>query len=1025
MLSLIFGRSGSGKTTEMQALIQQRAKRGEHSVLLVAEQYTSTTELSVLRRFGDELCHYITVADFGRLSEMTFREYGGTKQFVSDAYRVALCKRAVISLTGQLTYYNAESYKIGFYSLCADIIKELKTCCSPEQLNEIATDGKLRDIALIYSAYNSLLSDRMEPQDVLLLAANGMLKHPEFMNGHAFFIDGFDGFTLPEYEIIRALLAGNKNITVALGAPTAQQADDFFDTVRQTAKHLVRIASAEGVSIAPNKILYNNFRNNGDIEQLNLMLCGEEDVVEEFSDITLTPYENTERETFAVAAAVAAEVRAGRAYRDIAIVMRNPDEYYSELLKSFALFNIPVYLDLEGELRYSAPASMVSAMISLRGGINSDDMLTLVSTGLCGLSTEKIAALQDWVLRFNPTAKEWRNGVVIPPEDISSNKSWCGGEPVREELINCLQPLFANDTPLTVAIYQAITALNVAENLSNDDILRRYNLIIEILDQLHSLNFEANPGHAELKPDELQQLYTILLQNTKLHSLPKVVDCVTVYSPERIIGDSIKSLYVLGVNSEVFPAEVGHSGLLDHADRERLAEHDLQLPGLFKNRVMLEELYLYRTLTTPSENLHISYITENGAKLSTQLMPIESYAKRLLQNRLNEVATPSAAAVVMAQRLHDDKAFAEELKQAIKLFGGERLIEAVEVAQKPPCFDLNERQTTQNLINNLSLSSGRVSSYKKCAFSFFMQHLLKVEPIRRLELSADIAGTLIHHVMERLLAEHPSLSKLSDDDLFSLCRKYTIECTDRLFGDRVSVKERFIIGRLEQSAAQLLLFLRAEQQDSIFRPEKLEQNLSHSITTDDGINITLRGKVDRIDSCSIDGERYIRVVDYKTGSKTFSLKDVETGVDIQLFLYLAYAVKENEIPAGTFYLHNRPKEEDGKLLYRYDGAALNEEKSLKALCLKHTTIKTKAEGTISSGQENRLFDRPKAERIKRHINQLLCDVAKDMLDGNFDARPLKMANSPCDYCGYRIICRKTDSDSREKEVLANKKPFEI
>ncbi len=1023
MLSLIFGRSGSGKTTEMQKLIQDRAKRGEHSVLLVAEQYTSTTELSALRRFGDGLCHYITVADFGRLAEMTFREYGGAKPFVGDAYRVALCKRAVMSLTGQLTYYNAESYKIGFYTLCADIIKELKTCCTPERLAEIATDDKLRDIALIYSAYNSLLSERMEPQDVLLNAAKEIAKHPEFLQGYAFFIDGFDGFTLPEYEIIRSLLASGRDITVSLAAPSAIDNDDFFDTVRQTGKQLARIAAAEGVMLAPNKVLYNNHRNDGDLETLNLMLCGEEQPTEKLTDITLTPYQDREKETFSVAAAVAAEVRAGRAYRDIAIVMRNPDDYYSELLKSFSLFNIPVYLDLEGELRYSAPATLVTALISLRAGINSEDILSIVSTGLCSFSPEQLASLQDWVLRFAPSAADWREGVAISPEDIEAKKSWCGGEAVRAELMDSLKPLF-EDTSLAVAIYHTITALRVQENLSSEDTLRRYNLIVEILDQLHSLSLETKSGGAALKSDEVLQLYTLLLQNTKLHSLPKVVDCVTVYSPERIVGEGIKSLYVLGVNSEVFPAEVGHSGLLDHSDRELLAKNDLLMPGLFKNRVMLEELYLYRALTTPSEKLNISYLTENSAKLSSQLILLEGFAEPLRLDSINEVATPSAAAVVMAKRFYDDSAYAEELKQAIKSSGGERLIQAVDLAQQPPCFDLTEQKTTKELIKNLSLSSARISSYKKCAFSFFMQYLLKVEPVQRLELSANIAGILIHHIMERLLSEHSELSTLSDEDLFALCKKYTAECVDNLFGERISVKERFIIGRLEQSAAQLLLFLRAEHRDSLFRPEKLEQDLFHRITTPDGINISLRGKVDRIDSCTIDGERYIRVVDYKTGSKTFSLRDVETGVDIQLFLYLLYVAKEDEIPAGTFYLHNIPKEKDGKLSYQYDGAVLNEEKTLNALCLKHTNIKTKGDNSVSSGQENRLFDRVKAQRIKEHIDRMIGDVAKDMLQGSFDARPLKQTNSPCDYCGYRIICRKTKDDLREVEALSTKKPFE-
>ncbi len=1020
MLSLIIGPAGSGKSYELEQLMQQRARDGKRSVLIVAEQFTSSVELFMQRRLGDRLSHFVTVADFGRIARMTTDSYGGAMPTVGDAYRVALCRRAVLSLTGQLKYYNADSYKIGFYSLCADIIKELKMCCSPKQLAEVATGDKLRDIALIYESYNSLLSGRREPQDTLLAAAQCIAQHDDFLQDSAIFIDGFDGFTAPEYEIIKSLLANDRQVVCTLCAPTESMNEDLFDTVRLTATRLKRLASQAGSQITPTKTLYKNHRNTADIELINMLFCGEDaELCEPMKDVTITPYKNLAEEAFNLAAAIHAEVRSGREYNEIAIVMRKPEDYYSELTKSLALFNVPVYLDLEGELRFCAPATLVGALLSLYGGVNSEDILTLIATGLCTFLPLQTAALQDWILRYNPTAKEWREGVEISAEDIATGKSWCMGEAVRAELMTKLEPIISKEKPPVIAVYDAMQLLCVGDNIQGDEQLRRYNLVVDILEQLYTLDADGT-----LKVDEVIHLYTILLQNTKLHSLPRVVDCVTVYSPDRIIGAGIKSLYILGANSEVFPSEVGHSGLLDHNDRERLAEQELMLPGLYANRVMLEELYLYKAVTTPSEKLHISYITENGAKLSTQLTAFEGYTSRLFIGRRDLVATPAAAAVVMAQRLFLDEELANELNQAISQNGDERLVAAITSAQQLPCFDLKEEKVIKNLIKTLSLSSARVSTYRKCAFSFFMQYLLKVEPIRRLELSADIAGTLIHHIMERLMSEYPELSCLSDDKLYELCKRYTAECVDKLFGDRMSVKERFIVGRLEKSAAQLLLFLRAEQRDSIFRPQRLEQDLSHNITTDDGINITLRGKVDRIDACTIDDERYIRVVDYKTGSKTFSLKDVETGLDIQLFLYLFYAAEQGEIPAGTFYLHNQPKDEGDKLSYRYDGAALRENDVLNALCLKHIGIRTDSNGGIASRQENRLYDRQKAQRIRRHIDSLLCDIAGEMSEGAFDALPAKMTTLPCDYCGYRIICRKTDGDGREKTLSASSQPFE-
>ncbi len=44
MLKLVLGASGSGKTTLLYARIRARAEAGKRSILLVPEQFTSSTE---------------------------------------------------------------------------------------------------------------------------------------------------------------------------------------------------------------------------------------------------------------------------------------------------------------------------------------------------------------------------------------------------------------------------------------------------------------------------------------------------------------------------------------------------------------------------------------------------------------------------------------------------------------------------------------------------------------------------------------------------------------------------------------------------------------------------------------------------------------------------------------------------------------------------------------------------------------------------------------------------------------------
>lgn len=50
--------------------------------------------------------------------------------------------------------------------------------------------------------------------------------------------------------------------------------------------------------------------------------------------------------------------------------------------------------------------------------------------------------------------------------------------------------------------------------------------------------------------------------------------------------------------------------------------------------------------------------------------------------------------------------------------------------------------------------------------------------------------------------------------------------------------------------------------------------------------VTLTGIADRVDGWLHDGRLYLRVVDYKTGKKSFSLSDVWYGMGLQMLLYL-------------------------------------------------------------------------------------------------------------------------------------------
>ena len=69
MLKLVLGTSGSGKTTLLYARIRARAEAGKRSILLVPEQFTSSTEARIYRELGDALSGMVESYSFTSLAE--------------------------------------------------------------------------------------------------------------------------------------------------------------------------------------------------------------------------------------------------------------------------------------------------------------------------------------------------------------------------------------------------------------------------------------------------------------------------------------------------------------------------------------------------------------------------------------------------------------------------------------------------------------------------------------------------------------------------------------------------------------------------------------------------------------------------------------------------------------------------------------------------------------------------------------------------------------------------------------------
>ena len=254
--------------------------------------------------------------------------------------------------------------------------------------------------------------------------------------------------------------------------------------------------------------------------------------------------------------------------------------------------------------------------------------------------------------------------------------------------------------------------------------------------------------------------------------------------------------------------------------------------------------------------------------------------------------------------------------------------------------------------DHMRLSPSRMERYYSCPFAYFLEYVLGARPRKQAALTADQTGTLVHYILEQALKRAgEGFVDLSETELADLAAAVAREYVSANMPG-TGARFEYLIRRLQKSAAALLAFIQAEQRQGSFRPVAFELGIGDGpeavpsvvLTTKTGETVRMVGKIDRVDACREGGKTWLRVVDYKTGSKEFLLEDVRRGLNCQMLVYLFTLVRnagdkfENPAPAGVLYLMADPAPARGDraeaaqgLDYKVEGVVVGEPEVLSAM----------------------------------------------------------------------------------------------
>ena len=373
-----------------------------------------------------------------------------------------------------------------------------------------------------------------------------------------------------------------------------------------------------------------------------------------------------------------------------------------------------------------------------------------------------------------------------------------------------------------------------------------------------------------------------------------------------------------------------------------------------------------------------------------------------------------------------------------------KLLSLENVMNSKTRFNIKDSKISEKLFGrDLHLSASKIERFHLCRFSYFCQYGLKANERRKASIDALEYGSFVHYILENFFSsfEKNELINLDIEKINSVISDVSEEYANRHFGGLASKSARFnyLFDSVKEASVALVEHLIAELSQSDFTPVDFELDIGNDISAyrlelADGLTVTVTGKVDRADILKKDGKAYIRIVDYKTGTKVFSLSDVIYGLNLQMLLYLSVIKNKGEsrygaevVPAGVLYMPafvptlemaadvsgDEILAERNKKL-RMNGILLNDQSVLSSMDkeLKGMYIPVSMGTKGLKGTDN-LATLEEFGAVFAHIDKLIAKMATELHNGDIDATPAMYSYDACQYCPYSSVCIGRDEEKAQ------------
>lgn len=958
----------------------------------------------------------------------------------------------------------------------------------PTLENRPVLQKKLRDIEKVYTAFYKELGEEYLTAEELLSVLARLVPESKALQKSIVILDGFTGFTPLQYQVLEEILQVAEHVVCVVTEDEKGGREELFSMSREMKQKLVGLAKAHQVPCSEKNHRYVTRERQvaEGLKHLEKQLYRTPTMPwkKPTDAIHLISAKNPSKELDFVLRKILELVRSGVSYREIAVVAGDLEVYRDELSHLFDKAGLPYFIDQKKGLKNHPLIQFVKKTLAvLEEQMSYDSVMAFLrnpyvvsesAEPIQGIATSDLDMLDNYLLAGGiERVNRWKHPWVMP-YDNADEEDLSRLNQLREKIFNWFVPLRSAWEKPDTTVKEAMTALfffmkqfgiekkiklqketfhQNGEFYLESEYDQVYEKVLGLFDQIVELM-----GDEALEVNVLSDILDSGFEELQVGFIPATVDRLVVGDLMRTRLEHIRVLFVIGCNDGLLPKRTERGGILSDYDREILKGAGMELALAAREEVFCQQYYLYLLLTKPSKQLYVSFSETSSDGKALRPAHLKTVLEKLFPNCKTESAEEAYEGLEGLMQKEDGflllvnglRSFLDGEKtnwwQVLYSYyrKDEEFTDRLNRMRDGLFYGYKTESLDETIAKRLfggdkELSISRLEKYAACAYAHFLTYGLKLKERKQFELGAADYGSLFHasisHFFELLEKRHLNWREIDTAERNSLVEESVAKAMEEyqttVFDS--SARNKSMAGRIRRMTDRTLWALGCQWEHGNYEKTWHEMDFGKAggnavtLPVEEGLELSLRGRIDRVDFAEEDGSLYVKVIDYKSGNTKLDLGKIYYGLQLQLVLYLeaamAMAAKRNPekslVPAGIYYYNMKDP--------IVNGFGLSEEeieaKQQKELRMNGLTSTEKASlllidaegGNVVSGLEYKkdgslssralVANGDQMREIGHFARKKALDLARGIYTGKIDALPYEYKKmNPCEYCEYGSVC---------------------